>query len=53
MSDDESSSAGGDAITLDPGSDAEEAVLVTAAAIAVVAFLRKLQDQRGGSQKLE
>lgn len=37
----------GDAVTVDAGSDAEEAVLVTAAASAVLAFLRELGHQPG------
>lgn len=37
---------------LDPGSDAEEAVLVATAAGAVVAFLRERGRQPGGSDKL-
>lgn len=41
----------GDAVVLDPGSEAEEAVLVAAAAVAVVAFLRDMQLQPGGSQR--
>lgn len=44
------------AVVLEPGSDAEQAVLVAAAAAAVVAFLRETQQQRsgagGGSEKL-
>lgn len=40
----------GERVTLDPESDAEEAVLVTAAASAVVGFLRERQGQPGGSE---
>lgn len=41
----------GDAVVLNPGSEAEEAVLVTAAAGAVVGFLREIKRHPGGSNK--
>lgn len=41
-----------DRITLDPGSDAEEAVLVAAAASAVVGFLRERPGLPGDSNRL-
>lgn len=40
----------GDAVVLDTGSDAEEAVLVATAAGAVVAFLRERGRRPGGSE---
>lgn len=43
------SSAGVGAVVLEPGSDAEQAVLVAAAAAAVVTFLRETQQQGGGA----
>ena len=42
----------GDTVLLDPGSEAEEAVLVTAAASAVVVFLREIERHAGVSQKV-
>lgn len=41
----------GDVVVLDAGSEAEEAVLVTAAAGAVVGFLREIKRHPGGSNR--
>lgn len=48
------SSMTGEAVALEPGSDAELAILVAAAAAAVVAFLREAQEMhRGGGRGSE
>lgn len=49
----EGSSAPGGAVALEPGSDAELAVLVAAAAAAVVAFLRETQQLHRGARGSE